>query len=457
MIKKQLSAFLCFVLLFALPITSLASPLDEVKDYVESYYVGEIDGDIQKATSIDEVINALDPYSTYFTEEEFHKFLNAVDMTTVGIGVAIQKADNGILITEVFDGGGAKSAGIVAGDVITAVDGKSTVSLSTEEASSRITGEENTSVQITVLKESGQSETKTIVRKAFSLPNVTEKLLYGRIGYISLSSFSNDTVRLISDAVVSLEKQGATQFILDLQDNGGGYVTASEQLIGMFPNAKNAYKLKEASGTITAPALEQFIQFPAEHTKVLINKNSASSSEMTAAALLDQQAAILYGQKSYGKGSMQSFLELSDGSYLKLTTGVFKGPNNTSINNVGIQPQVATTDNPLYKAHYDTILEQFPMYKEKASLTNVATSKEFTINFTHAVSPKVSTDKVHLVALGGDDVAISVDTRDNKLFVTPKEALVPGQPYALILHPGIENANAKTTKKGYILYVTVQK
>lgn len=455
MIKKQLVALFCFVLLFAFPGASFASPLDEVKDYVESYYVGDIDGNIQNAKSIEEVMSYLDAYSAYFTESEFNKFLNSVDMKTVGIGVAIQKHEKGIYISEVFDGGGAKKAGIVPGDIITAIDGKEAASLTTEEASSRITGEENTSVQITVLKAVGNSETVTIVRKAFSLPNVTEQLLYGHIGYISLSSFSNDAVRLVSDAVVSLEKQGATKFILDLQNNGGGYVTAAEQLIGMFPNASKAYKLKEASGTTTANALSQFIQFP-ENTKVLINKNSASSSEMTAAALRDQKAAILYGQQSYGKGSMQSFLELSDGSYLKLTTGHFMGPNNTVINHVGVKPNVATTEDPIYKAHYDTLLEKYPNYKEKASLANVPTTKAFTITFNEAVTTKANTQFVELAQLGGEAVSVSIDTRDNKLFVTPKEPLKAGGHYVLVAHPGLENTQGKAMKKGYMLYITVE-
>lgn len=455
MIKKQLTVLLCFILFFAFPAASFASPLDEVKDYVESYYVGDIDGNIQKAASIEEVMSYLDAYSAYFTESEFNHFLNAVDMKTVGIGVAIQQHEKGIYISEVFDGGGAKKAGIVPGDIITAVDGTSTVSLSTEEASSRITGEENTKVQITVLKENGKSETITIVRKAFSLPNVTEKLLYGHIGYISLSSFSNDAVRLVSDAVVSLEKQGATKFILDLQNNGGGYVAAAEQLIGMFPHAIKAYNLKEASGITTARALTQFIQFP-EQTKVLINKNSASSSEMTAAALLDQKAAILYGQQSYGKGSMQSFLELSDGSYLKLTTGHFMGPNNTVINHVGIKPNVATKENPIYKAHYDTLVEKYPTYKEKASLANIPTTKAFTITLNEALATDINSSLVELAELGGEVVSTTIDTRDNKLFVTPKEPLKAGGHYALIVHPGLKNAQGKAMKKGYTLYITVE-
>lgn len=454
MIKKQLVALFFFLLLVAFPTASFANTLDEVKDYVENYYVGDISGDIRKAQSIDEVMSYLDPYSTYFTESEFNEFINAVDMKTIGIGVAIEKHEKGIYISETFDGGGAKKAGLVPGDIITAIDGQNAAPLSTEEASSRIKGDENTAVKITVLKQNGQSETVTIIRQAFSLPNVTEQLLYGYIGYISLSSFSADAVRLVADAVVSLEKQGATKFILDLQNNGGGYVDAAEQLIGMFPNASKAYRLKESTATTTVRAIPQYIQFPT-NTKVLVNKNSASSSEMTAAALLDQQAALLYGQQTYGKGAMQSFITLSDGSYLKLTTGHFMGPNNTPINHVGIKPHVATVENPIFKAHYDTILEKYPNYKEKASLANVPTTKAFTITLSEAIASEVQPQFVELAQLGGEAISVSLDTRDNKLFVTPKEPLQPGGHYALVVHPGLENAKGKAMKKGYTLYITV--
>ena len=109
----------------------------------------------------------------------------------------------------------------------------------------------------------------------------------------------------------------------------------------MFPGATNAYKLKEASKTTTVRAISQSVKFPT-HTKVLINRYSASASEMLAGSLLDQQAAVLYGETTYGKGSMQTFFELNDGGYLKLTVGHFTGPANTAINNVGVEPNIST-------------------------------------------------------------------------------------------------------------------
>ena len=440
MFKKQLSALLFFVFCLALPFTAFAAPFDDAKEIVKQNYVGDINGNIDNATNIKELMNMLDPYSTYYTEDEFKAFLNAVDLTSVGVGIVIEKVDSGIKITDLIDGGSAKSAGLKAGDIITAVDGTSITALTIDQASSRITGKENTTVTLTILREDGTVMTKALTRKAFSLPNSSSKMLYGNVGYISLRSFSNDAASLLSRAVQQLKKQGATSFILDLQNNGGGYVTASEQIIGMFPNAQDAYKLKESTGTTMVRALKQSTTFP-KNTKVLVNKASASASEMTAAALLDQNAATLYGQTTYGKGAMQAFYELEDGSYLKLTVGHFFGPNDTVINHVGVNPNVTTTSDPLYHAHYDAIKEQLTHSKEMTSLKNVPVNKTFTINFSKQLAKTVDPSAVQLIELGGNAVAATMEISGQKLLVTPKNSLVSGKEYMLIIEPTIQKSN----------------
>lgn len=453
MINKRLSLLLFFILCLTLPFTAFAAPLDEAKQIVKDNYVGDVSGDIDQAATVQELMNMLDAYSTYFTPDEFDAFINSVELTSVGIGVVIEKVDAGIKITELINGGSAKSAGLLAGDIITAVDGISLTALTADQASSLIKGKENTTVSLTILREDGSILTKTLIRKAFSLPNVTTKLLYGNVGYISLSSFSNDTASLISNAIRELKGKGAQSFILDLQNNGGGYVTAAEQLIGMFLNAKNAYKLKENSGTSMVRALKQSVTFP-ENTKVLVNKLSASSSEMTVAALLDQKAALLYGQTTYGKGSMQAFYELEDGSYLKLTVGHFYGPADTKINEVGVKPNVQTISNPLFQAHYDAISANLVNYKQLPTLKNVPLNKTFTINFSKQLASATDPNSVLLVELGGETVTMTVKQVGQKLIITPTKPLIAGKEYALIIQPKIANAKGQTLKKGAYLHVT---
>ncbi|WP_274309165.1 S41 family peptidase [Solibacillus daqui] len=456
MLKKQLTALLLFVLCISIPVTAFGASIDEVRDIVKDNYVGDIDGNLDQATSIHEMMDMLDPYSTYFTAEEFESFISGVELTSVGIGVVIEKVDNGINITQVIDGGSAKFAGLKVGDIITTIDGTPTAALTIEQASARIKGAANTSVSLTILREDGTILTKDLVRKAFSLPNVAAEMLYGNVGYISLNSFSNDTASLIAKSIRDLKNKGAKAFIFDLQNNGGGYVSAAEQLIGMFPNATYAYKLQEASVTSNVRALKQTTQFP-ENTKVLINAHSASASEMTAAALLDQNAAKLYGQTTYGKGAMQGFFELEDGSFLKLTVGHFFGPKGTVINHTGVKPHVKTTGNAIYKAHFDTIASGLINYKEMKAKKNVPLNKSFTVKFSKSITTKLDPTAVELVALGGGSIESTVNVSNEQLVVTPKKPLDAGKEYMLIIHPKVKTDNGQSLKTGVYLHVTTTK
>lgn len=455
MLKKHLSAMLFFIMCLAVPLTVLGAPLDEAKQIVKENYVGNVNGDINRATSIEQLAEMLDPYSDYFTPEEFDEFFNGVELTTVGIGVVIEKVESGIQISELIDGGSAKNAGLKVGDIITEIDGKPVAGLTIDQASSRIKGAANTTVSLTVSREDGTILTKKLTRKAFSLPNVETKLLYGNTGYISLNSFSNDTASLVSKAIRDLKNKGAKSFIFDLQNNGGGYVTAAEQLIGMFPNATYAYKLKEASGTSIVRSMKQSTTFP-ENTKMLVNRYSASSSEMTAAALADQKAVTLYGETTYGKGSMQAFYELEDGSFLKLTVGHFYGPKGTKINEVGVKPHIKTTGEPLFKAHYDTIASNLKNYKELAALKNVPLNKTFTIKFSAKLAKELASSSVELVELGADTVKTTHKLSGQQLVVTPSKELTAGKEYALIVHPKVKNEKGKNLKAGVYLHVTTK-
>ncbi len=445
--------FLLFTLLFlALPLSVNAKPLDEVKQYVAEYYKGELKGDLHKATTINEVIGLLDPYSAYFTAKEMKEFEDAINMNSTGLGIIIEKHDKGIYIAKVLKGGSASKAGIVAGDIITHVDGVSLLPLTVNEASSRITGPENTKVTLTLIKQDGKTQTQTLVRTTFSVPNIDAALLYGNIGYIALYSYSQDAVSLVREEIKTLTKQGATSFIFDLRDNGGGYVESAEQIIGLFPQAHNAYLLADNEGQFLIRAQRQTIQFPAD-TFVLINGLSASASEMTAAALKDQSAATLYGKTTYGKGTMQAFIPLSDGSYLKLTVAEFFGPKGTKIQAKGVTPHRETAT-ALVTAHYDAITAKYKNYRQTAALKNVPTTKTFTITLNEDVK-SISENTIALVTLGGQKVEVTTNITGNKVIVTPKQALKAKGEYVLLVHPQMRGANSRL-KKGTSTYITVQ-
>ena len=429
----------------------------EIKTIITEHYVGEIDGDIKTAKTIPEVMDMLDPYSTYFTKEEYHAYTNSINLSTIGIGVVIKEHKNGMQILKVIDESGAFSAGIVPGDLITAVNGQSIKGNSLQEVSKLLTGKENTNVQVTILHENGRTSNKVIIRKPFTLPNVETAMLFGDVGYISISSFSQDAAKLVKNALIELKKQGATSFILDLQNNGGGYVTAAEELSGLFPKAKIAYLLEEAHASYEVKSIQQSMKFPA-NTRVLVNRYSASASEMVAASLKDQNAAILYGETTYGKGAMQGFYKLQDGSYLKLTVGKFTGPKGKTIHEKGVTPSIQTTTSPLYRAHYDTLKKHYTAYNEKSNLKNVSTTTTFSMKFSQKLSTSIPEGSVQLVALGGNEIDATVKIKDDHTInIAPSAPLENGQEYMLLIHPTLGTQEGTPLKQGAYAHITVSK
>ncbi|KGR76522.1 S41 family peptidase [Ureibacillus sinduriensis] len=453
--KRYAPMLLAILLTVALPFHASAATLDDVKEIVKSEYVGEINGDLNSATSIDEVIDMLDPYSDYFSKEEYEAFTNSIEMETVGIGIVIEKHEKGILIVDVIENGSAYSSGFEAGDIITKINGQSTFDMSVEQAQSLIVGEENSIVDIEILKTNGKTVKEIIKRRPFSLPNVNAELLYGNVGYISINSFSENAAEEVAKVYSNLLKQGASSFIVDLQNNGGGYVVTAEKLIGMFPGATYAYKIKLATESGLVRASQQGVEFPTK-TRLLVNRYSASASEMTAAALLDQHSAILYGESTYGKGTMQTFYELADESILKLTVGEFFGPSGTVVKNVGVSPNIATTSNPLYQAHFDSIVENLKNYKEIKSLLNVPTTKTFHVNFNKEISESFDSSSIKLVELGGSELDVSLQVSGKQILVTPTSPLLKGKEYILIVEPSIKDLNGRLMNNGSYLKVTVQ-
>ncbi|MDN4492178.1 S41 family peptidase [Ureibacillus aquaedulcis] len=453
--KRFAPMLFAIILTLSLPFHTYAAILDDVKAIVKSDYVGDINGDLDSAKSIEEVIDMLDPYSDYFSKEEYEAFTNAIDMETVGIGIVIEKHEKGILIVDVINNGSAHSSGFEPGDIITKVNGQPTVEMSVEEAQTLIVGEENSIVEFELLKTNGQKVNEIIKRRSFSLLNVNAKLLYGNVGYISINSFSENAAEEVARTYSSLLEQGATSFIVDLQNNGGGYVVTAEKLIGMFPGATYAYKIQLATKSGLVRANQQGVEFPTK-TRLLVNRYSASASEMTAAALLDQHSAILYGESTYGKGTMQTFYELADESILKLTVGEFFGPSGTVVKDVGVAPNIITATNPLYQAHYDSIVENLQNYKELKSLLGVPTTKTFQVNFNKEISDIFAHSSVKLVQLGGSEVDVSLKVSGKQLTVTPTAPLGKGKEYILIVEPTIKDLNGRQMNKGIYLKVTVQ-
>jgi len=187
-------------------------------------------------------------------------------------------------------------------------------------------------------------------------PAVTSSMLPNNIGYLKIAVFAADLDQKVHDHWLALQQAGATELIIDLRYNGGGYVESAEQLLGYFPGVKDAYQLTTREGSRMIKPITTDIKFP-QQTYVLVNRYSASASEIVAVALKDQKAATIIGETTKGKGTIQSILPLEDGGALKLTIGEFAGPKGTKVHKKGIIPTIQTEPNKELITIYNQLIQ----------------------------------------------------------------------------------------------------
>lgn len=458
--QKILGLFMIFALIFSsVPsVFAAAEPIEEVRSLIKTYYVEEVSDALLSKPTIQEMTELLDPYSVYMTKEEYVRYINSINQELVGIGIVLNEHEKGIEVVQTIVGGPAERAGIRAGDIMTHVGSENLAGKSSQTAVSLISGDEGTTVTLTFLqKTTGKSVTVSIVREKISLPVVESAMLGGGVGYIRLNSFSLDAAEEIGKAVQSL--QGARGYILDVRNNGGGYVSAAQDVTGLFPGAEYAFQLRERGSIgFLFGSFEQPVQFT-KPVHLLVNGNSASASEMVGAAVQEQGGATLYGQKTYGKGSMQTMFILSDESVLKLTTGRFYSPEGTVIDGVGVEPEVVTEEGrELVESHRDHLLSFFGGYKELASLSGVPEDKVFTLRMNTVMNwGDLAAGDIQLIQLGGEVVPVDVTVSSTlSVKIKPKERLESGAEYLMVIHPKWKSRAGLGMKDGYYLKVMVE-
>lgn len=452
--------FLFAILFVFLPqgTSASAEPLDEIRQLVRDYYVDDVPESVLSKGSAKEITKYLDPHSVYMTAKEYQEFINGIEQRIVGIGVVLEENLKGVKVISVIPGGPAAGAEIQPGDVITHVNGKSIAGKSIQSAISLISGEENTVVTVTINR-IGQLApiVKKLTRKEITLPSVEYEMLGGNIGYIRLNSFAMESSKEMNKAIQSLN--GADGWIVDLRNNGGGYITAAQDIAGFFPNTVNAFQLREKnSKPMTYPSTIQPRKFNGP-THVLINEFSASASEMVSATVKEQKSATLYGQTSYGKGTMQTMFGFDDGSVLKMTTARFYSPGGKSVDKVGVKPDVITKkEAELEVSHHDQLVKKLKGYKQLPELVNVPVSKKFTVEMNTTMNWKNS-DKatIQLIQLGGQEIRASIKVVNaTTLTVVPNKPLMAGSRYVLVIHPLYKNTQNKSMKQGVYLEVSVK-
>ncbi|WP_203245841.1 S41 family peptidase [Sporosarcina beigongshangi] len=450
-----------FTMLFViLPFATSASaePLEDMRQLIRDYYVDDVPESVLMKNTALEITKQLDPYSVYMTAQEYQGFINGIEQRIIGIGIVLEEDVKGIKVTSVIPKGPAERAGILAGDVITHVGTQSLVGKSAQTAVSWIGGQENTVVMLTI-ERPGQTQPllMRITREVITMANVESTMLGGSIGYIRLNSFATESAKEVNAAIRSMH--GAKGWIVDFRNNGGGYISVAQDITGFFPNAVGAFQLREKTGKPqTYKAISQPYKFTVP-THLLMNGYSASASEMVAAAVKEQKLATIYGQTSYGKGSMQSMFHFTDDSVLKLTTARFYSPGGQAVDKVGVKPDVVTAkESELDVSHRAQLIAQWQGYKAFPKLTNVPVAKTFQVEMNAEMDwSKLKKGDVQLIQLGGGESAVAVSvTNERTVTVTPTKPLVAGKSYMLVIHPNWKGVNHHSMKKGIYVDVTVK-
>ena len=307
--------------------------------------VSNYDGEIDKQKIIEGASKGLveaagDKYTEYMTSkeaEEFNKSLSG----DVGTGVGIELAKDGdiVKVVRVLPKNPAASAGILAGDVISKVNDEDVLKKSTSEVSKKIRGDSGTTVKITVIR-GEEKKDFSVTRAKIENPSV-DLSKNNSIATLSIYRFDSETGALAKKYAEEIKNEGISKVILDLRGNGGGYVQAAKTVASLWLE-KNTLIVSEKTGSKTVEEIRATGENPLKGIKtvILLDNSSASASEIVAGALKEHKAAQIVGEKSYGKGSVQTTIDMPDGALLKVTIAKWFTPSGKNISNNGISPDV---------------------------------------------------------------------------------------------------------------------
>lgn len=313
--------------------------IDEILELVYDYHLKRCEMDDLIRGAIRGILDTLDdPYTEYLSEEEFRSFTDALEGDLVGIGIELEEGHPYPVIVRVIPGSPAAAAGLREGDRVVRVDGQDVAGLSLIQVIFKIRGPEGTKVSLEVSRSDQQYIEYEITRAIVELPTVESRMLDGMTGYIAIRSFSSRTAGEFGDALYNMILKGAQSLILDLRDNNGGFFQAAVDVASFIlePGTVVA-SLEDRDGNreVYATTGEQFVrEMP---MVVLVNGKSASASEVLAGALQDYGIRLV-GEKTYGKGVVQSIIPLESGGALKLTTYRYLTPRGRNIDGVGLVP-----------------------------------------------------------------------------------------------------------------------
>lgn len=319
--------------------------VDYINDLIDQKFYFEASDEEEREEYIYKgILESLDdPYSVYYTAEEYEDLMTTSSGSYQGIGVSIQQNTETKVLTvmRVFQGSGAEEAGMLPKDVITAVEGRELNGEDVSEVVTWIKGEPGTKVNVTVYRPSTEEElTLSIERRTVDNSTVSYSMKANNIGYIEVTDFYEKTAEQFRMAISDLKAQGMQSLIVDLRNNPGGYVDTVVDMCNQIIASGTIVYTEDRDGNI----LERFEADEKESFDmpmvVLVNGNSASASEIFAGCMKDYGRATIVGTTTFGKGIVQQVIPLTDGSAVKLTIAKYFTPNGNDIHKLGIEPDV---------------------------------------------------------------------------------------------------------------------
>ena len=304
--------------------------MDQIYENLDLYFVDELQPGKLSKVAIDAMLKELDPYTVYYHESNIEDYRLMTTGQYGGIGALIKKVDDYTFISEPYEANPAQKGGLMAGDKILEIDGKTMFKKSTEQVSDALKGPKGTVVKVLVERINEGKKTIEITRDEIKIPDVPYYgIIKDKVGYISLSSFTQTAAEEVKKGIKEMQKNGMTQLILDLRGNGGGLLIEAVKIVNFFvpkdqvvvftkgrvKEENYVYKTMEEPIALGLPLI------------ILIDEGSASASEIVAGSLQDLDKAVIIGEQSYGKGLVQRTYDLKYGSKVKITIAKYYTPS----------------------------------------------------------------------------------------------------------------------------------
>ena len=315
----------------------------EVLSIIKGHYVDKSVAPNKLITgAIRGMVRTLDPHSSYFTPKEYKAFQTIATGEFGGLGMIVTLKNGILTVVSPIEGTPAMQAGIKPKDKVIKIDGKNTPGMTLNKAVQLLRGKPGTSVQLTILRKGIHKPVVVkITRQIIHIKSVKSRMLEDKIGYIKILQFQENTGRDTERALKKLKSKGAEDLILDLRNNPGGLLDEAVKVSDLFLKRGIIVSMRGRNPKdVTIFRAHNDGDEPTGNLIVLINGGSASASEIVTGALKDDKRAIIMGERSFGKGSVQTLFPLSNGGALKLTTAKYYTPNGKSIQAIGITPDI---------------------------------------------------------------------------------------------------------------------